>query len=96
MKLVSCGADGTLWAVNHERFTFRMDREHMKWEQMPGSFKQASSLHNSSCKRPNSNRHYVSAYTGVSWQSKARLGSGQQGLHLQVEEGNVAGTLCRH
>jgi hypothetical protein len=40
MKLVSCGADGTLWAINSERFTFRLDRESLKWEQMPGSFKQ--------------------------------------------------------
>ncbi len=40
MKLVSCGADGTLWAINCERFTFRLDRESLKWEQMPGSFKQ--------------------------------------------------------
>lgn len=42
MKLVSCGADGTLWAINSERFTFRLDRESLKWEQMPGSFKQVS------------------------------------------------------
>jgi hypothetical protein len=40
MKPVSCGADGTLWAINCERFTFRLDRESLKWEQMPGSFKQ--------------------------------------------------------
>jgi hypothetical protein len=43
MKLVSCGADGTLWAINSERFTFRLDRESLKWEQMPGSFKQVRS-----------------------------------------------------
>jgi hypothetical protein len=40
MKLVSCGADGTLWAINSERFTFRLDREALKWDLMPGSFKQ--------------------------------------------------------
>lgn len=44
MKLVSCGADGTLWAVNDERFTFRMDKERLRWEQMPGSFKQVCNM----------------------------------------------------
>lgn len=42
MKLVSCGADGALWAINSERFTFCLDRESKEWNQMPGSFKQVS------------------------------------------------------
>ncbi len=42
MKLVSCGADGTLWGINRERFTFSMKRDTGEWVLMPGSFKQVS------------------------------------------------------
>jgi hypothetical protein len=42
MKLVSCGADGTLWGINQERFTFRFKKDTQEWVQMPGSFKQVS------------------------------------------------------